>query len=189
MRKLQITILLIMFSFASTLFAQNLKVEGVVVDQETKEPLIGATVLIKGVGEGTVTDLDGVFSISAPKESTLSITYLGYAAQEVVVKDESRLRIQLKPNERFLQEAIVVGYGTQKAKDMTAPISSVKGSELSKQITANPMSALQGKMSGVQIINSGAPGAGPTVKIRGVGSIGDYAGPLYVVDGVFCKQY
>ena len=188
MRKLQITILLIMFSFASTLFAQNLKVEGVVVDQETKEPLIGATVLIKGVGEGTVTDLDGVFSISAPKESTLSITYLGYAAQEVVVKDESRLRIQLKPNERFLQEAIVVGYGTQKAKDMTAPISSVKGSELSKQITANPMSALQGKMSGVQIINSGAPGAGPTVKIRGVGSIGDYAGPLYVVDGVFVNN-
>jgi len=185
MKKLQFLLLLIIFSCTTTLFAQNLSISGVIIDQETNEPLIGATVLIKGVGNGTATDLDGGFSIPAPLESILSITYLGYVAQEVVVKNEDRLQIKLVPNNRSLQEAIVVGYGTQKAKDMTAPISSVKGEDLSRQITANPMSALQGKMSGVQVVNSGAPGAGPTVKIRGVGSIGDYASPLYVVDGVF----
>lgn len=185
MSKLRIILLLITFSCTASLFAQDLKVEGVIVDQESNETLIGATVLIKGVGNGTATDLDGHFSISAPKESTLIISYMGYASQEVVVKNENQLQIKLVPNNRTLQEAIVIGYGTQKVKDMTAPISSVKGNELSRQITANPMSALQGKMSGVQVINSGAPGAGPTVKIRGVGSIGDYASPLYIVDGVF----
>lgn len=185
MSKLRIILLLIAFSSTASLFAQDLKVEGVIVDQESNETLIGATVLIKGVGNGTATDLDGHFSISAPKESTLIISYMGYASQEVVVKNENQLQIKLIPNNRTLQETIVIGYGTQKVKDMTAPISSVKGNELSRQITANPMSALQGKMSGVQVINSGAPGAGPTVKIRGVGSIGDYASPLYIVDGVF----
>jgi len=185
MSKLRIILLLIAFSSTASLFAQDLKVEGVIVDQESNETLIGATVLIKGVGNGTATDLDGHFSISAPKESTLIISYMGYTSQEVVVKNENQLQIKLIPNNRTLQETIVIGYGTQKVKDMTAPISSVKGNELSRQITANPMSALQGKMSGVQVINSGAPGAGPTVKIRGVGSIGDYASPLYIVDGVF----
>lgn len=185
MRKQQVILLLFLFLCSSTLFAQNASIEGVVVDEETKEPLIGATVLIKGLGNGTTTDLDGLFQLSVPKESTISISYLGYISQDVIVKDSSRLQIKLVPNNKSLQEVIVVGYGTQKAKDMTAPISTVKGNELSKQITANPMSALQGKMSGVQVVNSGAPGAGPTVKIRGVGSIGDYASPLYVVDGVF----
>jgi len=185
MRKLRNLILLMLLTGYSTLFAQNLKIEGVIIDQQTSEPLIGATVLIKGVGNGTMTNGDGYFTLSAPTESTLSITYLGYVTQEVVVKDQSLLRIRMKANNKLLQETVVVGYGTQKAKDMTAPISTVKGSELNRQITANPMSALQGKMSGVQVINSGAPGAGPSVKIRGVGSIGDYANPLYVVDGVF----
>jgi len=185
MRKQQVILLLFIFLCSSTLLAQNASIEGVVVDQETKEPLIGATVIIKGLGNGTTTDLDGLFQLSVPKESTISISYLGYISQDVIVKDSSRLQVKLVPNNKSLQEVIVVGYGTQKAKDMTAPISTVKGNELSKQITANPMSALQGKMSGVQVVNSGAPGAGPTVKIRGVGSIGDYASPLYVVDGVF----
>lgn len=185
MKHTRIFILMITTLFSGSLFAQNLKTGGVILDKETNEPLIGATVLLKGTGSGTATDLDGNFSISVPNGSTLSITYLGYNSQEVVVKDESLVKILMVPNNKYLQEVVVVGYGTQKAKDMTAPISSVKGNELSRQITANPMSALQGKMSGVQIINSGAPGAGPTVKIRGVGSIGDYASPLYVVDGVF----
>lgn len=185
MRNPRNIILLLTFLCTSTLLAQNLKIGGSIVDQETNEPLIGATVSIKGQGNGTSTDIDGIFSIDVPIESVLKISYIGYMTQEVVVKNEDRLSIKLKSNNKFLQEVVVVGYGTQKAKDMTAPISSVKGSDLGRQVTANAMSALQGKMSGVQIINNGAPGAGPTVKIRGVGSIGDYASPLYVVDGVF----
>jgi len=185
MKRLRLFLVLVLCSSASALFAQNIKIEGAVIDQETKEPLIGATLHVKGTNKGTVTDVDGKFSLSVTPGSTLNITYLGYTAQELVASKEGTLRIALTPSNRFLQEAIVVGYGTQKAKDMTAPISNVKGADLNKQITANPMSALQGKMPGVQIINSGAPGAGPSVKIRGLGSIGDYANPLYVVDGVF----
>ncbi|HOE94913.1 MAG TPA: TonB-dependent receptor plug domain-containing protein, partial [Candidatus Cryptobacteroides sp.] len=85
----------------------------------------------------------------------------------------------------LMEEAVVVGYGTQKAKDLTAPIVNVKGDELNKQISGSAISALQGKASGVRIIQSGAPGAAPAVTIRGTGSIGSYATPLYVVDGVF----
>ena len=168
-----------------SLFAQNLSVKGVIVDKKTGEGLIGATVVQKGTSNGTITDLDGAFSLSLPKESVLAISYLGYIAQELVISNESPIRILLVSNNELLDEVVVVGYGTQKVKDMTAPISTVKGSDLTKQITSNPMSALQGKMSGVQVVNSGEPGKGPDVKIRGLGSIGDYGNPLYVVDGVF----
>lgn len=185
MRKKIIYLLLVALAGTGTLFAQNLSLKGVIVDKKTGEALIGATVVQKGTSNGTITDLDGAFTLSIPKESTLSISYLGYLPQEIVISNETPLRILLVSNTELLDEVVVVGYGTQKVKDMTAPISTVKGSDLAKQITSNPMSALQGKMSGVQIINSGVPGAGPSVKIRGVGSIGDYANPLYVVDGVF----
>jgi TonB-linked SusC/RagA family outer membrane protein len=185
MRK-KITILLVtLLVSAGTLWAQNLSVNGVVVDKNSGETLIGASVAQKGVKNGIITNVDGAFSISVPVGSTLVISYIGYVSQEVVVRNETKLRIQLNPDSKSLDEVVVVGYGTQKVKDMTAPISSVKGSDLNKQTTSNPMSALQGKMSGVQIVNNGAPGTGPSVKIRGVGSIGDYASPLYIVDGVF----
>jgi len=185
MRKQRILLFLVTLFTAGTLLAQNLQLQGVIVDQKTGEALIGATVVQKGTTNGTITNFEGNFTLSVPKESILSISYIGYTTLEVVAKDASPLRILLIPDTKMLEEVVVVGYGAQKVKDMTAPISTVKGSDLSKQITSNPMSALQGKMSGVQIINSGAPGAGPSVKIRGVGSIGDYANPLYVVDGVF----
>lgn len=177
--------LVLLFCIASTALSQNIRIEGVVVDKQTGEALIGASVLQKGTSNGTMTDIDGQFSINVPLQSTITISYVGYQPQEVIVQDQNKLNIELMPNESMLEEVVVVGYGIQKVKDMTAPIAVVSGSELSKQITSNPMSALQGKVSGVQIINSGEPGAGPSVKIRGVGSIGDYASPLYVVDGVF----
>ncbi|HET9570888.1 MAG TPA: TonB-dependent receptor [Bacteroidales bacterium] len=186
----QKSILLLWFSLLAIgiLQAQDLKLTGTILDIDTKEPLPGATVMQKGTTNATVTDENGVFNISAPAGSILAFSYLGYVGMEMTVKNENVLKIQLRPNSKMLDNVVVVGYGTQKVKDMTAPVTSVKGSDLVKQISANPMSALQGKMSGVQIINSGAPGAGPTVKIRGVGSIGDYAGPLYVVDGVFVNN-
>jgi len=168
--------------------AQNLKLTGSVTDSNNKEPLLGASVMQKGTTNSTVTDGNGGFSLSIPIGSTLVVSYLGYIGVEIPVVNQNFLSIQMKPDSKLLDNVVVIGYGTQRVKDMTAPVSSVKGSDLAKQISANPMSALQGKMSGVQIINSGAPGAGPTVKIRGVGSIGDYAGPLYVVDGVFVNN-
>jgi TonB-linked SusC/RagA family outer membrane protein len=182
--------ILLWFSLLATgiLQAQNLRLTGSILDSDSKEPLPGASIMQKGTTNATITNENGVFSLSAPVGATLVVTYLGYIGVEFPVVNENSLKIQLKPNSKMLENVVVIGYGTQKVKDMTAPISSVKGSDLAKQISANPMSALQGKMSGVQIINSGAPGAGPTVKIRGVGSIGDYANPLYIVDGVFVNN-
>jgi len=185
MKKRTFYLLLVALILSGSLFAQNIKVGGIIVDKKTGEPLIGATVMQKGVSNGTVTDIDGKFAFSLPGGSTLFISYVGYTSQEMVVKDSAQLRILMESNIRNLEEVVVVGYGTQKVKDMTAPISTVKGSDLTKQTTSNAMSAMQGKMAGVQVVNSGEPGKGPDVKIRGLGSIGDYGNPLYIVDGVF----
>ncbi len=186
MKKASFLMFMLLLLTTTVVTAQELKIQGMVVDKKNKESLIGATVLQQGTTNGTITNYDGNFSINVPAGSTIAISYVGYISQEIVVtKDEAKLMVELTMDAELLGEIVVVGYGTQKAKDMTAPIATIKGSELVKQATSNAMSALQGKMSGVQITNSGAPGAGPTVKIRGVGSIGDYANPLYVVDGVF----
>lgn len=185
MKKRTYCVLLIALILSGTLLAQNIKVGGVVADKKTGEPLIGATIMQKGASNGTVTDIDGKFAFALPVGSTLLISYVGYNNQEIVVKDSSQLRILMESNTKNLEEVVVVGYGTQKVKDMTAPLSTVKGSDLIKQTTSGAMSALQGKMAGVQIVNNGEPGKGPDVKIRGLGSIGEYGNPLYVVDGVF----
>ncbi|MFA6582253.1 MAG: carboxypeptidase-like regulatory domain-containing protein, partial [Paludibacter sp.] len=120
MRKKIIYLLLAVFVSTGTLLAQNLRVNGVIVDKKTGETLIGANVVQKGTTNGTVTNLDGAFSLSVPQGSVLIMSYLGYISQEVVVSNEAPLRIQLVSNTELLDEVVVVGYGTQKVKDMTA---------------------------------------------------------------------
>jgi TonB-linked SusC/RagA family outer membrane protein len=165
---------------------QNKTVTGTVIAADNKEPLPGVNVFLKGTTRGTITNLDGQYSIEVPeKGAVLAFSFMGYQAQEVPVGTLAIVDISLQPEKVSLDEIVVVGYGAQRVKDLTAPITTVKGEDLRKQVSANPMQALQGKVAGVQIINNGAPGSGPSVKIRGVGSIGDYANPLYVVDGVF----
>ena len=163
--------------------AQAYQIQGVVQDE--LGPVIGATVMEAGTSNGTSTGLDGEFLLTVSSaDALIDISCMGYASQTFKAS-ALPATINLSEDQTFLEEVVVVGYGTQKAKDLTAPIANIKGDELAKQVSANPMSALQGLTSGVQIIQSGAPGAGPSVKIRGIGSIGDYANPLYVVDGVF----
>ena len=180
MKKLLLTLFLLPASLLA--FAQY-QVKGVVED--ALGPVIGATVMEAGTHNGTSTGLDGdfVLNVSGPG-ATIEVSCIGYATQSFKAS-ALPARILLAEDANFLEEVVVVGYGTQKAKDLTAPITNVKGEELARQTAANPMSALQGMVSGVQITQSGAPGAGPAVKIRGVGSIGDYANPLYIVDGAF----
>lgn len=181
MRKL-ILIVLVLLGFRVSARAQ-VTVKGVVKD--ALGPVVGATVLESGTANGTETGLDGDFLLVASSPGArIEVRCMGYATQ-VFPASAVPAVIVLADDTTFLEEVVVVGYGTQKAKDLTAPIATVKGEELARQTAANPMSALQGMVSGVQITQSGAPGAGPSVKIRGVGSIGDYANPLYVVDGVF----
>ena len=162
---------------------QAYQVKGVIQDE--LGPVVGATVLEAGTMNGTSTGLDGdyLLTVSGP-DATVEISCMGYASRTFKASEVPAV-VTLGEDQTFLDEVVVVGYGTQKAKDLTAPIVNVKGDELARQTAANPMSALQGMVSGVQITQSGAPGAGPAVKIRGVGSIGDYANPLYVVDGAF----
>jgi len=171
--------------YSNIMLAQHI-IKGTVKDADTGETLPGVNILIKGTTKGTVTDFNGnfVYELSA-NDKILVFSYLGYIDQEVEITNQAKLDIALKTKSTDIQEVVVVGYGTQKTKDLTAPIVTVKGSDLSKQVTSNPMNALQGKVTGVQIISSGIPGSGASVKIRGVGSIGDYASPLYIVDGVF----
>ncbi len=175
----------IFLSLALCTFArsQSFPVSGVV--QDGQGPVIGATVLEAGTLNGTSTDPDGRFALSVSgRDATVEVSCMGYATLSFKASELPAV-ITLGEDRTFLDEVVVVGYGTQKARDLTAPIVNVKGDDLARQTAANPMSALQGMVSGVQITQSGAPGAGPSVKIRGVGSIGDYANPLYVVDGAF----
>lgn len=165
-------------------FSQNVTVTGHVYDDGSL-PQMGAAVFEKGTSNGTVTDMDGYYSISVAEDAVLVFSFQGFKDVEESVSGRALIDVYMSVDNSFLDEAVVVGYGTQKSKDLTAPIVTVHGEELTRQTASNPMSALQGMVSGVQIIQSGAPGAGPSVKVRGVGSIGDYAAPLYVVDGTF----
>lgn len=176
---------ILLLALPGYLYSQQV-IKGTVRAGDTGERLPGANVTVKGTVRGTITDLDGNFQIEVlPGDKTLVFSFVGFDDTEVEIGSLRVIDVTLNVKSTQLQEVVVVGYGTQKAKDLTAPIVTVKGNDLTKQVTSNPMNALQGKVAGVQIINSGAPGSGATVKIRGVGSIGDYAKPLYVVDGVF----
>ncbi|NJK96006.1 MAG: SusC/RagA family TonB-linked outer membrane protein [Bacteroidales bacterium] len=176
-------LLLFLIILSGGLFAQQ-NITGKVSD-ESNEPLPGVSVIILNTQRGTATDIDGNFSISASGNDTLVFSMVGYTSVKRGVAGQSVININMTTDIKKLEEVVVIGYGAQRVKDLTAPIVTVKGEELGRQATSNPMQALQGRVPGVQIINSGAPGSGSSVKIRGVGSIGDYANPLYVVDGVF----
>jgi len=174
----------LLFSFLSIFAQQKTDILGKVT--EAGEGLPGVNILVEGTAIGTVTDLDGAYNLrDVPSDGVIVFSFLGMKTQRIAVDGKSIIDVVLTGDSNTLDEVVVVGYGTQRVKDLTAPIAVIKGSDLAKQSVANAAQALQGKVAGVQVINSGAPGAGATVKIRGVGSIGDYANPLYIVDGVF----
>jgi len=162
---------------------QTVKASGTIVDQDG-QPLIGATVKVKNATTGTVTDFDGNFSIDAPSNATLVISYVGYKDREIAVRGRADLgQIQLESDALMLEQVVVVGYGVQKKADLTGSVSIVNADELKRVSHSNISSMLEGKVAGVQITSDGQPGADPAVKIRGLGTFGDTA-PLYVVDGV-----
>jgi len=179
-------ILLIIPVLASvSMYAQNLTVTGTVTESATGYPAIGAAVMVKGTSDGTVTDVDGSYSLNGvPSDAILVFASIGFTSVEVPVGGRSVIDVSLDTDPQLLDEIVVIGYGTAKSKDLTGSISSIKADELVTTPTSSPMGALQGKMAGVQIVNSGSPGSTPTVRIRGVGSFGS-SGPLFVVDGMF----
>lgn len=149
------------------------------------EAIAGASVLQKGSSTGTSTDNNGTYTLTVDNDATLLITSIGFEAQEVKVNGRSVIDIRLMPATKQFEEVVVVGYGTQRKIDVTGSVAQVKGEEIAKQPGVNPVSSLQGKVAGVQITNSGAPGSGPEIRIRGVGTVYGNANPLYVVDGIW----
>lgn len=185
--KIRNTILLISFFLAHILvFAQNeITVSGTVSDD--LGPLAGASVVVKGTTTGTQTDFDGNFTLNnVPADGTLVISYIGYSTQEILVDGRTSITVTLAEDAEALEEVVVVGYGTQKKADLTGSIATVKSEEITKTPTGAAMQALQGKVAGLQVVSSGAPGTGPSIRVRGLGSFVDGASdPLYVVDGAF----
>lgn len=170
----------------SPTFAQNgspVTVKGKVVD-ETNSPLIGATVSVKGTSNGTITDLDGNFELSAASDAVIVFTYVSYITKEVNVNGNGDLgTIVMEEDSKALDQVVVIGYGTQKKVDLTGSVAIVDADEMKKVSKSNISSMLEGKVAGVQITSDGQPGADPNVRIRGIGSFGSTA-PLYVIDGV-----
>lgn len=166
--------------------AQNRNLKGKVLDDKGG-PIPGAVIRIKNNPTiGTVTSAAGTFSLSAPSNAdSLRVTALSFKEQFVAISDE--VEITLLQSETQMDEVVVVGYGTQRKGDLTAPISTVNTAEMLKRTTASPMDAIQGSVPGVQVTSSGAPGSAPNVRIRGVGSFNN-ENPLYVVDGMFVND-
>lgn len=165
--------------------AQTVNVSGTVLSASDGEPLIGATVMVKGSSVGAATDIDGNFIIQVPDGKTLLITYIGYTPQEVKVKGNmSGLTIQLIEDSQILDDVVVVGYGVQKKSVVTAAISKVGEETLAQTAPVNVQNALKGVTSGVTATTAnGQPGASAQIRVRGVGTIND-SNPLYIVDGM-----
>ena len=165
--------------------AQNLTVTGRVVDQETSQAVVGSNLAVKGTTKGTSTDANGNFSLVVPQGATLVVSSIGYDNAEVVA-NSANLTIQLKPNDRTLNEVVVVGYGVQKKANLTGSVSQLKAEELTRRQVGTTSNLLQGLAPGVTVFqSSGKPGAdGANIRIRGTGSIFSGTGPLVLVDGV-----
>ncbi len=158
------------------------------VTDENGVPLSGASVQVKGSSSGTTTNSSGEFTLNAPANSVLVISYIGFETQEINIGEQSSVTVSMKAASRSSEEVIVVGYGTARKRDLTGSSASIKGSEIANVPALSATQAIQGKAAGVQIINSGAPGSAPNVRIRGTGSILGGADPLYVVDGIITQD-
>jgi iron complex outermembrane receptor protein len=169
----------------SAAMAQNGTVRGTIVDASDGSPLPGATVQVKGTTTGTVTDMNGKYSIRVNGNAILVFSYVGYQTQEVTVKPNTVVNIKLKPSAANLNELVVIGYGTVKKKDATGSVTAIGSKSFNKGAITSPTDLLTGKVAGVQITsNGGAPGSGATIRIRGGSSLSASNDPLIVVDGV-----
>ena len=180
-KKLCLLLILIVPSFV---YSQNITVRGAIMDANN-EQLIGVNVIEKGTTNGTVTDIDGNFTLNVPSNAVLVISYVGFVSQEIPVAGQSSLKIVLREDSEILDEVVVIGYGVQRKSDVSGAIASVRSDALQNIATSDAAAALQGKASGVQVLsNSGAPGQGASIRVRGYSSNSGNIGPLLIVDGL-----
>lgn len=182
-RKIKALLLLFMIMLVMPVYSQV--ITGKVIDANNKEPIIGASIQVKGTSIGTMSDLNGQFKITVKdKNASLQVSYVGYKTVVQPLNGKTSITITLQESTQELDQVVVIGYGVQKKSDLTGAIASVDADEIAKLPATNVMHAIQGKAVGVEIVqNSGAPGASSTVRIRGMGTINN-SDPLYVVDGI-----
>lgn len=182
--KALVVVLLLLIS-SNQLFGQR-EVSGTVNDAASGDPLIGATVVVKGTSNGTVTDLDGNYTITVQgANAVLQFSYVSYETKEVTVGDQTVIEVALNESATELEDVVVIGYGTVKKDDLTGAVAVVSSEDLNRTPVGTFQKALQGKAPGVLVSQtSGRPGGGTTIRIRGIGSISRDNGPIYVVDGI-----
>src|ERR1044072_2638219 len=170
----------LLFFFQNNL-AQTKKITGKVTSSENSEPVLGATVQVKGTSTGTVTDVNGAFSLSVPENATLVVSFVGFKPLEVAVGSSSQLDIKLESSASSLNELVVTGYTTQQRKEIVGAVSTVKAKELVAVPAGNAEQQLQRRVAGLTVLSSGQPGTTSLVRIRGFAS---FAGnePLYIVE-------
>lgn len=188
MKKLLSVLFLLSFTLAAV-YAQNIQIKGTVVSGTDNESLPGVNVVVKGnTSTGTITDFNGTFTLSAPADAILSISYIGFKSQEIAVKGHKDIKIVLQEDSETLDEVVVVGYGVQKKSVVTASIAKVSADDLASTAPVRMDNALKGLASGVTVTSSsGQPGAAAQIRVRGVGTIrteNGAADPLYIVDGM-----
>jgi Outer membrane receptor proteins, mostly Fe transport len=183
--KLRMLLLLLGVLLPACMFAQQIKVQGVVKDQ-AGEAVIGASVLQKGTSNGTITDLEGKFSLNVLSNAVLTVSYVGYKSKDVPVNGQSQVQVVLSENSKMLNEVVVIGYGTMDKKELTSAISHISDKDFLSVSSIDPSMMIQGKVPGVSITNTGAgdPNNQASIQIRGVSSRSAGLGPLIVIDGV-----
>lgn len=175
-------VLLSFFLGVQCMVAQQMKVTGVVINEDDGEPVIGASVVVKGTTVGTITNLDGKFELETQKNARLIISYVGLKTQETTA--QPNMKISLSSDAQELDDVIVVAYGTAKKSSFTGSASSVGAKDLDIRPVNNAIQALEGAAPGLQVTSSnGQPGESPKISIRGFGTVNASSDPLYVVDG------
>ena len=184
--KKNLLITCVMLLFAITSMAQNkITISGVVTDK-TGETVIGASVRVKGQeSKGSITDINGKYQIvDVASNATLIFSYIGMREQEIAVNGRSTINVKMEEDSQLIDEVVVVGYGSAKKRDLTGSIVTVKADEIAAKPSTNPLASIQGKVAGVQVVNTGRAGQDPEIRVRGTNSINGFK-PLYVVDGLF----
>ena len=184
--KTKILFLLVFVAMCWTTAMAQLTVKGTVVSDSESEPLVGVAILEKGTSNGTITDIDGNYSIQLKSNNaTLVVSYVGYTTQNISVNGRSKIDIRLVDDSKLLDDVVVVGYGTMKKSDISGSVATINKEQMARKVPVNVAQALQGAAAGVMVTSQdGAPGSKSAIRIRGIGTINGDAQPLYVVDGV-----
>lgn len=180
-----LSLLLFCIVCSTTVWAQNIKVSGQVIDADTKEPIPGATVLVENTQTGVATDINGKYTINAPKEAKLVFSFVGYTRQVVTIAGKTILNVMLKPETTQLDEVVAIGYGVTRKADLTGSVAAIGEKDLTKTVVSSPEQALQGNAPGVLVVTTSAePGADVAIRVRGSSSISGGNEPLIVIDNI-----